>query len=134
MREYRCQVEVRAHRHRARFLARYFLHYWRFYLARNKKLRASWAFVARDRSVLLKWMVLIAFKTLRKIAQKERAVRRKVLRHWHAVMRMTSENRHLTLAQIVVRFGILSETFQNLLVAPSSLTRTNVSSEGATMI
>jgi hypothetical protein len=103
LREHRRKVEARAHRHRALFLARYFLHYWRFFLARNKKLRASWAFVARNRSVLLKWTGLLAFKMLRKIAQKERDMRRKVLRHWHADMRITSENRHLTLAQLLVR-------------------------------
>ena len=102
MREHQTREEERAHRHRARFLGRYFLNYWRFFLARNKQLRASWAFAARDRSVLLKWMTLIAFKMLRKITQRDRAMRSKVLRHWHAVMRVTSENRHLNLAQLVV--------------------------------
>ena len=110
MHEHRRREEERAHRHRARFLARYFLHYWRFFLARNKQLRASWAFAVRDRSVLLKWMTLIAFKMLRKIAHRDRAMRRNVLRHWHAVMRVTSENRHLNLAQLVVRPDACSGT------------------------
>lgn len=103
MREHRHREEARAHRHRARFLARYFLHYWRFVLSRNKQLRASWAFAARDRSMLLKWTSICAFKMLRKMAHRDRERRRKVLRHWHATMRVTSENRHLTLTQLVVR-------------------------------
>lgn len=105
MYEHRRRRASRAHRHRTLFLARYFFNYWRFYLARNKQLRAAWAFAARDRTVLLKWMALIAFRTLRVMGQKERAMQRQVLRHWHAEMRMNSEKRHLTLAQLMVRLG-----------------------------
>lgn len=114
MREHRRREEVRAHRHRARFLARYFLHYWRFFLARNKQLRASWAFVARDRTVLLKWMTILAFKMLRKLALRDRDTRRKVLWHWQALMRETRANRHLTLAELVVRLLEHSGTFSTL--------------------
>lgn len=95
--------QERARRCHCSFLAKYFFYFWRFFRARNQRLRAAWAFSAINREVLLKWSTLVAFRMFRNMMRRERATQRAVLRHWHAEMRHHAAHYQVTLSQLLVR-------------------------------
>lgn len=95
--------QERARRCHCSFLARYFFYFWRFFRARNDRLRAAWAFAAQDRDLLRKWSTLIAFRMYRNTMRRERATQRAVLRHWRAQTRNHAAHCRIALSQLLVR-------------------------------
>ena len=100
------QTATAAAQHRS-FRLRFLFTFWRFFLARNRRLRRAWAAATRHRELLVLWSSLVAFRMFAQMAARERRTRRAVLRHWRTLVRSTRADRQLTLASLMVRSRVL---------------------------
>lgn len=88
------------HRH---FHQRTTLLFWRFFAARNCKLRSAWVAAIRNREALVLWAAFAALRMAVQMGRRERRLLRRVLRAWRENVAGVKEAQALSWDELAVR-------------------------------